>query len=53
MLEIVAETLENLASQGNQMVGLVTHVKALAERVPVRFEVSRDQSTSRITRTGG
>lgn len=53
MLEIVAETLENLASQGNQMVGLVTHVKALAERVPVRFEVTRDQSTSRITRTGG
>ena len=53
MLEIVAETLENLASQGKQMVGLVTHVKALAERVPVRFEVSRDQSTSRITRVGG
>ena len=40
-LEVVASTLENLA-QGNRMVGVVTHVAALAERVPVRFEVTRD-----------
>jgi exonuclease SbcC len=32
------------------MVGVVTHVPALAERVPVRFVVSRDQRTSRVTR---
>lgn len=50
-LEIVAGTLENLA-QGNRMVGVVTHVAALAERVPVRFEVSRDSRTSTIERVG-
>ena len=49
-LEVVAATLENLASGGERMVGLVTHVAALAERVPVRFEVSRDQRTSVVTK---
>jgi len=53
MLDIVAETLESLASQGEQMVGLITHVKSLAERVPVRFQVTRDQLSSRIERVGG
>lgn len=51
-LEIVASTLESLA-QGNRMVGIVTHVAALAERVPVRFEVSRDSRTSAVERLGG
>jgi exonuclease SbcC len=32
------------------MVGVITHVPALAERVPVRFAVSRDQRTSSVTR---
>lgn len=50
-LEVVASTLENLA-QGNRMVGVVTHVAALAERVPVRFEVTRDSRTSTIERVG-
>ena len=50
-LEIVAGTLENLA-QGNRMVGVVTHVAALAERVPIRYEVSRDSRTSTIERVG-
>ncbi len=50
-LEIVAGTLENLA-QEDRMVGVITHVAALAERVPVRFEVSRDSRTSSIVRTG-
>ena len=49
-LDLVAGTLENLASRGEQMVGVVTHVPALAERVPVRFLVRRDQRTSRIER---
>jgi exonuclease SbcC len=49
-LEIVASTLENLAARGDRMVGVVTHVPALAERVPVRFRVSRDQRTSSVTR---
>jgi exonuclease SbcC len=48
-LEVVAATLENLA-QGDRMVGVVTHVAALAERVPVRFVVNRDSRTSSIMR---
>ncbi|MBW0115277.1 AAA family ATPase [Pseudonocardia abyssalis] len=49
-LEVVASTLENLAARGDRMVGVVTHVPALAERVPVRFRVARDQRTSSVTR---
>jgi exonuclease SbcC len=49
-LEVVAGTLENLATRGDRMVGVITHVPALAERVPVRFAVSRDQRTSSVTR---
>ncbi|MDN5750376.1 MAG: SMC family ATPase, partial [Pseudonocardia sp.] len=45
-----AGTLENLAARGDRMVGVVTHVPALAERVPVRFAVTRDQRTSSVTR---
>lgn len=48
-LEIVAATLENLAS-GDCTVGVVTHVQALAERIPVRFQVRRDSRTSSVTR---
>ena len=50
-LEVVATTLETLA-QGERMVGVVTHVPALAERVPVRFRVTRNARTSIITREG-
>jgi exonuclease SbcC len=50
-LEVVAATLEALA-QGDRMVGVVTHVTALAERVPVRFRVTRNARTSVITREG-
>ncbi len=50
-LEVVATTLETLA-QGQRMVGVITHVAALAERVPVRFVVSRDARTSSVTREG-
>jgi DNA repair protein SbcC/Rad50 len=49
-LDVVAATLENLAAQHDRMVGVITHVPALAERVPVRFVVSRDQRTATITR---
>jgi exonuclease SbcC len=51
-LDVVASTLENLAASGNRMVGVITHVPALAERVPVRFLVSRDGSGSHITKEG-
>jgi exonuclease SbcC len=50
-LEVVATTLEALA-EGDRMVGVVTHVAALAERVPVRFRVSRNARTSTVTREG-
>jgi exonuclease SbcC len=50
-LEVVATTLETLA-QGHRMVGVVTHVEALAQRVPVRFMVIRDARTSSVTREG-
>ncbi|ADP78919.1 AAA family ATPase [Pseudofrankia inefficax] len=53
-LDTVASTLENLAGGGGvgggRMVGIVTHVQALAERVPVRFAVSRDERTSTVVR---
>ncbi|MGI5132573.1 AAA family ATPase [Pseudonocardia sp. CA-107938] len=49
-LDVVASTLENLAAGGGRMVGVITHVPALAERVPVRFAVRRDQRTSSIER---
>ena len=52
-LETVASTLENLATRGDRMVGVITHVAALAERIPVRFELRRDQRTSTIRRADG
>ncbi|MEU4556850.1 SMC family ATPase [Actinoplanes sp. NPDC023936] len=51
-LDVVAATLENLAARGDRMVGLVTHVQALAERVPVRFEVHKDARTAHVERVG-
>lgn len=48
-LDTVASTLEQLSASSDRMVGIVTHVKALAERVPVRFVVARDQHGSRVT----
>ncbi len=49
-LETVASTLERLAADKEQMVGLVTHVPALAERVPVQFVVSRNGGGSSVRR---
>ncbi len=51
-LDVVAATLENLAARGDRMVGVVTHVQALAERVPVRFEVHKDARTAYVERVG-
>jgi DNA repair protein SbcC/Rad50 len=51
-LDVVAATLENLAARGDRMVGVVTHVNALAERVPVRFEVRKDARTAHVERVG-
>ena len=51
-LETVASTLEALAALGDRVVGVITHVPALAERVPVRFAVRRDQRSSWIALEG-
>jgi exonuclease SbcC len=51
-LDVVAATLENLAARGDRMVGVVTHVNALAERVPVRFVVHKDARSARVERVG-
>jgi exonuclease SbcC len=51
-LDIVAATLENLAAQGDRMVGVVTHVQSLAERIPVRFEITKDARSARVERIG-
>jgi exonuclease SbcC len=49
-LDTVASTLERLAADSDRMVGVITHVPELAERVPVRFVVSRSGTTSTIVR---
>ena len=49
-LDVVAATLENLAATGERMVGVITHVPALADRIPVRFQVTRTGSKSHIER---
>ena len=49
-LETVASTLERLAADSDRMVGVITHVAELAERVPVRFVVSRTGTTSTIVK---
>ena len=49
-VDVVAATLEALAAGGDRMVGIVTHVTALADRVPTRFTVSKDARTSAVVR---
>ena len=48
-LDTVATAIEELASRG-RMVGIVTHVRELAERMPVRFEVSKGAAGATIAR---
>jgi exonuclease SbcC len=48
-LDTVAAAIEALGARG-RMVGVITHVPELAERMPVRFEVARGPSTSTVTR---
>jgi exonuclease SbcC len=49
-LDTVAATLERLAQETDRMVGIVTHVPALAERVPVQFAVLRQGASSTVRR---
>ena len=48
-LDTVGAAIEALAANG-RVVGLVTHVRELAERVPVRFEVSKTIRSSAVER---
>jgi len=52
-LETVGTTLERLAADSDRMIGIITHVPALAERVPVRFVVSRTGITSTLCKERG
>lgn len=49
-LETVASTLEKLATDSDRMVGVITHVTELADRVPVRFVVRRSGTTSTLVK---
>ncbi len=48
-LLIAGDTIEKLQSKG-RMVGIVTHVRELAERVPVRYVVQKGSRTSSVER---
>jgi len=47
-LEVVGSTLERLSADSDRMIGIITHVPALAERAPVRFVVSRAGTSSTL-----
>ncbi|GAC1590985.1 MAG: hypothetical protein NVS3B21_09020 [Acidimicrobiales bacterium] len=51
-LETVAVAIEGLAA-GGRVVGLVTHLRDLADRVPIRFEVIRSAAGSSVERVEG
>jgi DNA repair protein SbcC/Rad50 len=48
-LDVVATALDELGASG-RMVGVVTHVRELAERLPVRFEVRKVGGSSTVER---
>jgi exonuclease SbcC len=48
-LDVVAAAIEELGSTG-RMVGVVTHIRDLADRLPVRFEVTKLPGTSIVER---
>jgi len=48
-LDVVAAAIEELGASG-RMVGVVTHIRDLAERMPVRFEVSKHAVSSDVER---
>ncbi len=48
-LDVVASSIEELAA-GDRVVGLVTHVRELADRIPVQFRVTKGPSTATVER---
>jgi exonuclease SbcC len=51
-LDVVATVLDEFVGRG-RTVGIVTHVRDLAERMPVRFEVVKGPETASIVKVGG
>ena len=49
-LETVGATLERLSADSDRMIGIITHVPALAGRAPVRFVVARTGTSSTLRR---
>ena len=47
-----AEFIEELGARG-RVVGIVTHVRELAERLPVRFEVRKVGGSATVDRVDG
>ena len=48
-LETVAGTIENLGA-GDRTVAVVTHVRELAERMPVQYRVTKGPRTAAVDR---
>ncbi len=48
-LDVVAATIEELGSTG-RMVGIITHIRELADRMPTKFEVTKGPRSSAIER---
>lgn len=48
-LDVVAAAIEELGASG-RMVGIITHIRELAERMPVRFEVTKEAASSVVAR---
>ena len=51
-LDTAATAIESLSDTG-RMVCVVTHIPELADRMPVRFKVTKDDDTSTVTRVAG
>jgi exonuclease SbcC len=51
-LDVVAAAIDELGARG-RMVGVVTHVRELADRLPVRFEVRKVGGSATIERVDG
>ena len=47
-LDVVVSALENVMNQGKRMVGVITHLRPLAERMPVSIDVVKSESGSEI-----
>ncbi len=46
-LETVAGTIESLGA-GDRMVGVITHVRELADRMPVQYRVTKGPQTATV-----